>query len=44
MSYERIGEGILKWLLVASVLALLGIWKLVEIAVWLWNHVEIRLK
>ncbi len=45
MSYNRMGDGIgnlITIMIFALCIAIpLAIWKLVEIAIWLWNHVSI---
>jgi hypothetical protein len=37
-------EGVAKWVMILACFAVLGVWKLVEIIIWLVNHLSIGLR
>jgi len=48
MNLDKLGEGLVFWITVCFFISLaavpLAIWKLVDIAIWAWNKLEITIK
>ena len=43
-AFDRAGETLAKAFALLLLLSPLGVWKLVEIIVWAWRHVEVSIR